>query len=612
MKQATHPNTVCLFDIVQQKSCINLIMEYVGGGDMGQYLKKKGTLTEEETRHWLQQLAAGLEFMRNKNILHRDLKPDNLLLSSADPTGMLKIADFGLGRFLQPGELAGTHVGTPLYMAPEIFQPKPYSDKADLWSVGVIVYQMLVGRLPYTGSDRRELVTNLATKPLEFSTNLRISPEMKDLLQSLLQRNSDLRISWAEFFLHPCVVPPPPTEEDDFTSSRMGPSHSIMLEEYKKELNEKMAEIQKLKTQLKALEEAKDEEKRKLNEEKEELIKLRHDLEQSIESLKRINETERRRVEELDKAKHQLEKELDEEKTKLVFALQQQQSEKQKEEEDSALLRKEVESLKAQLEELKSKNETAEQQLAKKEQELIKLRQKKQKGKKKQKTKSQPQTAKEKVKATEQINRKQQGVQLSSLDFTLRIPMTNTMSIFHGQRHMTNMEDTKSSKYLCEVFMLEFSTAECIGNFVRVHFDARGDGSMGPLQNPNHSRLIALDAFGREIASTRPHSLVRDDISGSVQPLEFGENLLFSADSPRPFSFDCYPEAAASLMSLASSAEQEQEFSLFLLRSHFIVKTNSRIVGYLDFFAPSSFLSETSYFFCYGKAGYSPVKLFEL
>jgi serine/threonine-protein kinase ULK/ATG1 len=142
MKEANHPNIVQLKDILLSKGdiwlrirnwaelinkmktegySINIILEYVGGGDMRDYLKKKGRLSETEARHWLKQLAAGMKFMKNKGILHRDLKPDNLLLTSANENGVLKIADFGLGRFLHAGEVAETGgVGTPLYMVSEL------------------------------------------------------------------------------------------------------------------------------------------------------------------------------------------------------------------------------------------------------------------------------------------------------------------------------------------------------------------------------------------------------------------------------------------------------------------------------------------------------------
>jgi serine/threonine protein kinase len=131
------------------------------------------------------------------------LKPENLLLSSDQGTASLKIADFTFARFIEPGDLATTLVGSPLYMAPEIFLNHRYSEKADLWSVGAIVFKMLTSQPPYPSSSLGELIHLLQTRAPKMPDNL--SADMKDLLCSLLERNPDLRISWTEFFLHKCL-----------------------------------------------------------------------------------------------------------------------------------------------------------------------------------------------------------------------------------------------------------------------------------------------------------------------------------------------------------------------------------------------------------------------
>ena len=95
--------------------------------------------------HGLCPLAAGLFFMRENNTVHRDLKPQNLLLDTDSPTATLKIADFGFARVIQPQSLAATLCGSPLYMAPEILKYQKYDAQADLWSVGTILYEMVVG-----------------------------------------------------------------------------------------------------------------------------------------------------------------------------------------------------------------------------------------------------------------------------------------------------------------------------------------------------------------------------------------------------------------------------------------------------------------------------------
>ena len=104
--------------------------------------------------------AMGLEEMRSKNVIHRDLKPQNLLLSHDGPDAVLKIADFGFARSLTQG-MAETLCGSPLYMAPEILRYQKYDAKADLWSVGTILYEMVTGRPPFGGNNPLQLLGNI-------------------------------------------------------------------------------------------------------------------------------------------------------------------------------------------------------------------------------------------------------------------------------------------------------------------------------------------------------------------------------------------------------------------------------------------------------------------
>ncbi|XP_030629642.1 serine/threonine-protein kinase ULK1a [Chanos chanos] len=210
LKELKHENIVGLLDFQEIAGCVYLVMEYCNGGDLAEYLHSKGSLSEDTIRAFLQQIAGAMSVLRGKGIIHRDLKPQNILLSysTARKTGSsnicLKIADFGFARYLQDNTMAATLCGSPMYMAPEVIMSQNYDAKADLWSVGTIVYQCLTGKAPFQASSPQELRLlyerhrNLSPSiPRETSTHLR------QLLLGLLQRNHKDRMDFDEFFHHP-------------------------------------------------------------------------------------------------------------------------------------------------------------------------------------------------------------------------------------------------------------------------------------------------------------------------------------------------------------------------------------------------------------------------
>ncbi|EDV97795.1 serine/threonine-protein kinase unc-51 [Drosophila grimshawi] len=206
-----HENVVALLDCKESQDCVNLVMEYCNGGDLADYLSVKGTLSEDTVRLFLIQLAGAMKALYTKGIVHRDLKPQNILLSHnygktlpAPSKITLKIADFGFARFLNEGVMAATLCGSPMYMAPEVIMSLQYDAKADLWSLGTIVYQCLTGKAPFYAQTPNELKfyyeqnANLAPKIPHG-----VSPDLRDLLLCLLRRNSKDRISYESFFVHP-------------------------------------------------------------------------------------------------------------------------------------------------------------------------------------------------------------------------------------------------------------------------------------------------------------------------------------------------------------------------------------------------------------------------
>lgn len=208
MKAMKHENIVNLLDVITYESNIYLILEFCTL-DLKTYLQKK-VLKEKVARKILTQLAYGLKYLRSKDIIHRDLKPQNILLRVERPRNPLekrriivKIADFGFAKIVGSEGLAETMCGSPLYMAPEIMQKHRYTNKADLWSVGVILYEMLYARHPYENvQDIFDLKQKIETNIIKFGKKRAISSSCKDLLRSLLQKIPEKRISWTEFFTH--------------------------------------------------------------------------------------------------------------------------------------------------------------------------------------------------------------------------------------------------------------------------------------------------------------------------------------------------------------------------------------------------------------------------
>ncbi|XP_022757643.1 serine/threonine-protein kinase ATG1a-like [Durio zibethinus] len=200
-----HPNIIHFFEAIQTADRIFLVLEYCDGGDLAAYIHKHGKVSEEVARHFMRQLAAGLQVLQEKHLIHRDLKPQNLLLSTKGATLQLKIGDFGFARSLTPQDLADTLCGSPLYMAPEIIQNQKYDAKADLWSVGAILFQLVTGKPPFDGNTQLQLFQNiLRSTELQFPEGAieELHPDCVDLCRSLLRHNPVERLTFREFFNH--------------------------------------------------------------------------------------------------------------------------------------------------------------------------------------------------------------------------------------------------------------------------------------------------------------------------------------------------------------------------------------------------------------------------
>ncbi|XP_036393180.1 MAP/microtubule affinity-regulating kinase 4 isoform X4 [Megalops cyprinoides] len=155
MKGLNHPNIVQLFEVIETEKTLYLIMEYASGGEVFDYLVSHGRMKEKEARAKFRQIVSAVHYCHQKNIVHRDLKAENLLL---DADSNIKIADFGFSNEFTLGNKLDTFCGSPPYAAPELFQGKKYDGpEVDIWSLGVILYTLVSGSLPFDGQNLKEL-----------------------------------------------------------------------------------------------------------------------------------------------------------------------------------------------------------------------------------------------------------------------------------------------------------------------------------------------------------------------------------------------------------------------------------------------------------------------
>ncbi|KAI5779529.1 hypothetical protein EDC01DRAFT_303917 [Geopyxis carbonaria] len=252
LKKLNHPHIVALPDCKKTDKYIHLIMEYCSVSDLSVIIRKReklasvhpcleavardypsppgSGLNEVLVRHFVKQLASALEFLRKDGLVHRDVKPQNLLLNpppdyesqfgeDANMEGsrmlsglrtlpVLKLADFGFARVLPATSMAETLCGSPLYMAPEILRYEKYDATADLWSVGTVLYEMATGRPPFRAPNHVELLRKIETRNdrIDFPSTCHVSEELRGLIRSLLKRNPVERMSFQEFFNHPVIT----------------------------------------------------------------------------------------------------------------------------------------------------------------------------------------------------------------------------------------------------------------------------------------------------------------------------------------------------------------------------------------------------------------------
>ena len=195
-------NIVKIFETYETKKHYCIVMEYICAGDLLSYIKKRGKLTEQVAKFIFKQIVLTLQYIHNHNIVHRDIKLDNILI---DLDNNIKICDFGVSRIIKNNETMIEQCGTPAYIAPEILLNRGYEGYGvDVWSAGVVLYAMLSGSVPFKGNNIRDLHDSIIKG--EYSPIKEISKEASHLLKSILEVDPKKRISTKDILVHPWLI----------------------------------------------------------------------------------------------------------------------------------------------------------------------------------------------------------------------------------------------------------------------------------------------------------------------------------------------------------------------------------------------------------------------
>ncbi|KAM9037023.1 serine/threonine-protein kinase 36 isoform X1 [Sarcophilus harrisii] len=233
MRGLRHPNIVQMLDSFETDKEVVVVTDYAEG-ELFQILEDDGKLPEDQVQAIAAQLVSALYYLHSHRILHRDMKPQNILLAKG---GGIKLCDFGFARAMSTNTMVLTSIkGTPLYMSPELVEERPYDHTADLWSVGCILYELAVGTPPFYTTSIFQLVSLILKDPVRWPPT--ISQCFKSFLQGLLTKDPRQRLAWPELLYHPFIAGRVTVTSESVTSdlgtpftSRLPPELQVLKEE---------------------------------------------------------------------------------------------------------------------------------------------------------------------------------------------------------------------------------------------------------------------------------------------------------------------------------------------------------------------------------------------
>lgn len=196
MENLEHKNILKLYEVIRHKNNIYLILEYCNQGDLSLYINSKNV---KYNLSYIYQIICALKYLYEKKIIHRDIKPQNILINNNE----IKICDFGFAKKYKENDLINTFCGSPLYMAPEILKFNEYSEKADIWSLGVIIFEILFKHHPYPSINKHDLIKNIKSNDsIKIPKNKNINSSLINLLEGILNKDDKSRLSWEKIFGH--------------------------------------------------------------------------------------------------------------------------------------------------------------------------------------------------------------------------------------------------------------------------------------------------------------------------------------------------------------------------------------------------------------------------
>lgn len=206
LERLNHPCVIRFIEVFRTSkpyAGLNIVMDYASNGDLQTKIKKqKKPFSESQILDWFTQICLAIKHIHDKKILHRDLKSGNIFL---DDKERIKLGDFGIAKCLDSTfDKAKTIVGTPYYLSPEIVQDKPYSFKSDIWSLGILLYEMTVLKMPFEASSLPMLSLKIV-KGNYSAIPMSVSKEIRSLIQSILQVKIENRPTIHQILRHKLI-----------------------------------------------------------------------------------------------------------------------------------------------------------------------------------------------------------------------------------------------------------------------------------------------------------------------------------------------------------------------------------------------------------------------